>query len=119
MEQSRTFRFRQVHVHEHHARRVQHEAAVGIARDDGGGFAGAVLDFPQHRLAERAVGIITAMMRRNVAVLETVGELLRGLRGERLRLGEALIRPAPAEKIPAGALGPKRRKIHGAKLKQT
>ena len=117
LEKSRTFRFRQVHVHEHDPRRVQHEAAVGIAGDDSRGFAGMVFDFTQHRFTERAVGIITVTVLRNVTMLEAVGELLRRLRGKGLGLGQAVVRPAPTQKISAGALGPKRWKVHGATLK--
>ena len=117
-EQSRRFRFRQIHVHEHHAGGVEHETAVGIARDDGGGFTGVVLDFMQHRLAERAVGIIAAVFGRKIAMRKTVGELTRGLVGERLRLGDAVGRPAPAEKIPAGSSGPKRWKVHAPTMKR-
>src|ERR1019366_10653745 len=49
---------------------------------------------------------------------KTVGELACGLIGERLRLGDAVGRPAPADKIPAGASGPKRRKVHAPKMKR-
>ena len=89
-EQTRRLRLRQIHVHEHHAGGVEHQATVGIARDDGGGFTGIVFDFAQHRLAKRAVGIITAVLRRKIAARKPLGELLRGLVGERLCLGNVI-----------------------------
>src|SRR5579884_4307963 len=107
---------RQINIHKHRARGVEHLATVGIARHDRREFTGVVADFMQHLLAKRPVRIIRAVALKKFAGAKTIGETLRGLDRERLRLGKAFGRPAPADKIPDAPLGPKFREIHAPTL---
>ena len=111
-EESGRLRFGQINVHKHHAGSVEHPAAVGITRDHGGGFTRTILDFLQYLFAEWTIRVVTAGFGRKIPGPKTVRQLLGGLVGERLGIGKALRRPAPAKEISTTTPGPELREVH-------
>jgi len=57
------------------------------------------------------------MLGRKIAVPKSFRQLLCGLIGERLGLGQAAGRPAPHQKIAAADASPELREVHGAKMR--
>jgi len=93
-EQSRRFWLRQIHVHEHHAGGVQHEAAVGIARDDGGGFADYI-EVAEGTTVEKLFAEIAASQQKTLRVvlkcdvfgsIEAVRHILDGIKSQKVSL---------------------------------
>ena len=111
------FWFRQVDVHKHHASDIEHQATVGISCDHNGGFTCIILNFLYYLLTKRTIWIVPPpVFRWIVTSSKTIRQLLRGLVGKGLCLGNVLGRPTPAKKISTLTSGPELREVHTAKM---
>ena len=90
---------RQIYIHEHDLRRVQHLAAVGIPGDDRRHFSVGSPEFAEDGFAQGSVAPVSIPARQRYLGVIPRRRFFRVRAPDRLRFGQAVVRPAPAGKF--------------------